>query len=401
MGLTDELASGVVPAGSPDLTGTFGLSPSAAAGWTLLALQAMGVVLEPPLLALARGHRARSLRTLGLACMAGSLLLAAAAPSYPLLLAALALYGPASGLGTQLAQAALLARSPARREAVLARWELLSSAGDLLAPALLAGSVLLGLGWRGALFGAGLAAAAQTAASAGLPVAAEVTRDGEAAEAPLRHALRAALASPALLGWSAVVALCGLMDELLVSFGALRLAELGMDAPQRAAVLSAWVVGGMAGAVLLERLAPRAAPRALLLAAGLGSAAAYAAWLCARTPLASAALAGLAGLFTAAHYPLARARAFAALPGREHVVLAVGSAFSALELLLPVLVGVVADGAGLAAALLVLLAQPAAIILAGLGRPVTRPRASCSWACSRRSRSRPQPPGSPRPRRRP
>ena len=104
MAFTDELASGVVPAGSPELAASFGLTASQAAGWTLVAFQILGVVLEPPLLALAKGRRARTLRILGLWLMAASVLGAALAPSYGVLLAALVLYGPASGLGTNLAQ---------------------------------------------------------------------------------------------------------------------------------------------------------------------------------------------------------------------------------------------------------------------------------------------------------
>jgi len=63
---------------------------------------------------------------------------------------------------------------------------------------------------------------------------------------------------------------------------------------------------------------------------------------------------------------LLRARAFAARPGRPEVVLAVGSAFGALELAFPLAIGAVADRAGLLPAMLVLLLQPAGVIAAGL-----------------------------------
>jgi predicted MFS family arabinose efflux permease len=361
---TDELATGIIPAGAPELTGSFRLAPSAAAGWTLVAFQLLGVIIEPPLLALARGARVRSLRTLGLSVMALALLAAAAAPTYVFLLAALALYGPASGLGTQLAQAALVS-DPSRRGAALARWELLSLAGDLLAPAVLAGSVALGLGWRGALVAVAAVTGLQAVAAARAPGGAGDVQ-GETGRAPLREALRAARACPALLGWSAATALCGLMDEVLVSFGALWLAGLGMDATARAVVLGAWVVGGMAGAVLLERAGRLPRPATLLLAGGAGSALAFVLWLCARGLPASAALATAAGLFTASHYPLLRGRAFAAMPDRPEVVLAVGSALTAVDLVVPVGIGLVADHAGLLGAMLVLLLQPAGVVAAGL-----------------------------------
>jgi predicted MFS family arabinose efflux permease len=360
---TDELATGVVPSGAPELLGTFGLTPAQAAGWTLFAFQALALVVEPPLLAIAHGRRERPLRTAGLALMAVATCAAGLAPSFGVLLAALALYGPASGLGTSLAESALVSRHAGPTEAVLARWSLVGLAGDLLAPAALAASVALGLGWRGALLGVGALAAAQAVAAARAPVAAPATRG--AAEPPLRDSLRAAISSRPLLWWSLAAVVCGLMDEVLVAFGALWLSErMGLDATQRAAILTAWVVGAMAGAVVLERLAARLHPSTLLAASGLGSAAAYAAWLLASSWLTSAIALGVAGLFAAAHYPLLRARAFAAVPDRPHVVLAAGSLFGTLDLALPLLVGVVADGAGLLAALLVLLAQPIVVVAA-------------------------------------
>ena len=309
--------------------------------------------------------------------MATALLAAAAAPSYPVLLAALALYGPGSGLGTGLAESALAAADPARREAALARWNLAGTIGDLLAPAALAAAVALGLGWRGALAAVAaltvlhaiaLARTPQPAAGAG-PDEEEVPGAGTA----LGAAIRAAVGAPALLGWTVATALCSFLDEVLVSFGALWLdAQLGASPAERAAVFVAWEVGAIAGSVALERLVHRAAPRTLLLGAGLGSLASYVAWLAAPGWQASAAAAAVSGLFTAAHYPLLKARAFAALPGRPELVQAVGSAVGALDLAIPVAVGLVADRAGLLAAMALLAAQPVGVVVAALASRTAR-----------------------------
>jgi MFS family permease len=359
----DELATNVVPSGAPELLGAFGLTPAQAAGWTLFAFQVLGAVLEPPLLAMAHGRRERPMRVAGLALMAATTLAAALAPSYWLLLAALMLYGPASGLGVNLAQAALVSANPERREAVLARWSLLGIVGDLLAPAMVAASVALGTGWRGALIAVGLLTAVQAAVSLRARGAGEDTSDEP--EMPLSEAMRAAVRSPSLVAWSVVAVVCSLMDEVLVAFGALSLTErLGADATERAVIFAAWLLGAMLGAVLLERYASRFRPSTLMAISGLGCAVAYAAWLAATTWLTSALALGVAGVFAAAHYPLLRARAFAALPEKPNVVLAVGSLCSSLDMALPLLVGVVADGPGLFAAMLVLLAQPLGVLLA-------------------------------------
>jgi predicted MFS family arabinose efflux permease len=321
---------------------------------------------------MAHGRRERPLRTAGLAGMALAMIAAGLAPSYGLFLATLLVYGPASGVATCLAQSALVSADPSRAEAVLARWSLLGLAGDLLAPAALAASVALGLGWRGALLAVGAFAAVQAALAAWAPdhPAAAVT---EQAGSSLRDALGAAVSCPRLLGWSLAVVLCGLLDEVLVAFGALWLSErLGADATVRAAILTSWVAGSFAGAALLERLAARFRPPALLAVSGVGCAAAYAGWLATRTPVASALALAIAGLFAAAHYPLLQARAFAAMPGRPNVVLAAGALFQTLDLALPLLVGVVADGIGLFAAMLVLLLQPAGVVVAAVAAR-TRP----------------------------
>jgi hypothetical protein len=267
--------------------------------------------------------------------MALATLAAAVAPTYALFLAALAVYGPASGLGTSLSESALVA------------------------------SVSFGLGWRGALGAVAALVAVQAALAAGAP--APAPGDGAAehgAGESLRDAVRAATGCPRLAGWSLAAAACALMDEVLVAFGALWLAEhVGAGAAERALVLGAFVAGTIAGAALLERLAARFRPSTLLGVSGTGCAAAYAAWLAAGSWLESAITMTVAGVFAAAQHPLLRARAFAAMPERPHVVLAAGALFGTVELAIPLLVGAVADRAGVRAAMLVLLAQPAAVLL--------------------------------------
>jgi MFS family permease len=364
--LTDELATGVVPSGSPELLAAFGVTPAQAAGWTLFAFGVVGALLEPPLLALAHGRLERPLRNAGLAVMAVAMGAAALAPTYALLLAALALYGPGSGLATSLAESALVAAAPGRAEVVLARWTLFGLAGDLAAPAVLAASVALGAGWRGALLVAAALAAAQLVLAHDAPGSAGDATDDDPPPS-LREVWRAAVGSPRLLGWSLAAAACGLMDEVLVAFGALWCsAHLDAGATERAVILGAWVVGGLAGAAVLERVAARHRPGTLLAVSGAGSAAAYVLWLAARTWVESAVLLAIAGAFAQAHHPLLRARAFAALPGRPNVVLAAGAVAAALDLALPVVVGFIADGAGLLAAMRVLLVQPAAVLVAAL-----------------------------------
>lgn len=72
------------------------------------------------------------------------------------------------------------------------------------------------------------------------------------------------------------------------------------------------------------------------------------------------------GTATAPLYPIAKARAYRALPGQSGMVNALGHIFGPATLALPLFLGFVADQFGLVTALLILAAQPAGLLLIGL-----------------------------------
>lgn len=324
---------------------------------------ALGALVEPPLLALAHGRRLRPMLVAGFGGVAVACCAAAWAPSYPLLVAALLCYGPATGVGVRLSEAALMASHPDARETMLARWTLWSLAGDLLAPILVAASTSMGLGLKGALWTTALWAAAQAVLVSRAPIASGVEEDGELPCPPLQ-ALREALTCMPLVGWSLAAVLCNLMDEVLVSFGALHLEALGATPGGRAVTFTAWIAGSALGAVTLERLANRLPAGLLLLLSGAGAAVAYTGWLLAGGWPAAALALGATGFFAAAHHPLLTARAYATLPDRPSTVAAVSSLVAVLDLGVPVIIGLIADAWGVGAALVVLLVQPAGVIAA-------------------------------------
>jgi fucose permease len=69
------------------------------------------------------------------------------------------------------------------------------------------------------------------------------------------------------------------------------------------------------------------------------------------------------GAFAALQYPIAKAQAYRALPGRSGAVNAVLTLFGVIELPLPILIGVVADGFGLGVALAALAIQPLGLLV--------------------------------------
>ncbi|HVE82119.1 MAG TPA: MFS transporter [Myxococcales bacterium] len=375
--MLDELAAGVAPTSAPDLLRELHLSPAQAAGWTLVVMQLSGVLLEAPLLALTarwprRGLIAGSLVAVAVTCGAAAL-----APGYGALLGALFVFGLAIGMACSLAEAAVVDEAAAAdRERVLARWSLLGALGDVASPLMIGGLSLCGLGWRSAFAGMALLALAYAAlVRAGPPlVPAPAPEDeGEANGGGWRSpALRRAVL------WCSAAAFCTLLDEVLVSFGSLRLEELGAAPGERSVVLAAGTLGCVAGLVASEWAWSRVEPLRLMMVTSLGCAVALAAWPSVHSlPLSAAVLAACCAL-AAPLFPVVQAQAFAALPGRSGTVGAIFAVVSGVELLVPLAVGAVADRWGLRSALASLLLGPLglfAVAAATLGRRGRRPRA--------------------------
>lgn len=310
----------------------------------------------------------------GITAMAVAAFASALAPSVIVLASATALSFVATGACVSLAQATLVDGAGDARSRVMARWTLLSSAGDLVGPLLLGAVAALGLGWRAGYVAMGfvLAAAAVVVWFAKLPGGVG-TDDEEDGESPgVLAALRDALRDRVLVAWLFGVALCDLLDEILVVFATIHVRDhLGAGATVLSALVGAMVVGGMIGLVVVERLLLHRRDTTLLIGFATATALAFVAWIAAPTAWLSVALMFPVGFCAAPLYPLAAAQAFARRPSQSGTVLAAGHLFTPLGLGLPWLVGVVADRAGTYVALLVLIVQPLALIVLAL---VQRPR---------------------------
>jgi len=78
-------------------------------------------------------------------------------------------------------------------------------------------------------------------------------------------------------------------------------------------------------------------------------------------PLAALAL-FLLGTTCSLHYPLVKAAAFELVPGQPGVVNAIAQAFVWVEIVFPLVIGAIASGYGLAAALWALAAEPIVLL---------------------------------------
>jgi predicted MFS family arabinose efflux permease len=364
MAFLDELGSGIPGVGAPGIQSEFGVSYGMAAGWLQMAFGLLALVVEPPIFLLADRYPRRrfvggGLVVLGLLTLAGGLV-----PSFWLLFAVLLLWGPASGTAVSLSQATLMDALPDARERAMARWTLLGVLGDLGTPALFVALAWLGLGWRAAFLavGAGMLVYA-------VPLWLQRFPDDAGAAAvpeervPMREALLSALRNRRLLFWLVAAQLCTLLDEIVVAFGALYLRDhLGAGVEERSWVLGAFMLGGAAGLLVTERLLRSIRPVPLLAGtAGLG-AVVYLGWMAAPSIGVSALAMFAVGAMAATHYPLTKAQAFRALPESSGTVLAVSTLISPLGIAAPLLIGFVADGVGLTAALAVLALQPVGLL---------------------------------------
>jgi fucose permease len=201
----------------------------------------------------------------------------------------------------------------------------------------------------------------------------EVEQDSQAEQPRLsfRTLYRQARNNPELLTWLLGATLCSLMDETLVAFCALWMRErFGSDSAAISGVL-ALTLGGLVGPLLLHRLLSSIRARRLMLGFCLGAMLTLLAWLFSDSQALALLALGALGACAATHHPLAQAAAYRALPGASSTVAALSQLFGPLDLLIPVLLGLLADRYGLRAALLGLLLQPLGLIVAllsGRGR---------------------------------
>lgn len=357
----DELASGLPSAGAPELrsgldTGVFVLTFV-----VFTAPQLFALVADTPLLVWAERRSRGPMVALGLFGMGLSLVLSGLARTPLEFGLAFALYHPASGLACSLAQASLMDHDPERREHGMTSWVLAGTLGDLFAPLAIWCAVVLADTFRAAwlVVGASLMVIAPLVARRTLPRVRPESDDDEAG-----GTFRAALRNVPLLFWVAGVGLCGLLDETLTTFGALWLAEQfdGSTTPVTVG-LAACTAGGVLGLVVLQRILERFSPRILLALSCAGSVLVLAGWLGSDSVVGSTAWLFVLGVLIAWQYPLAQAQAYRAAEGSSGQVVVLSPLVSVLELVCPVALGLLADMAGLTAALVALSVQPVGLLL--------------------------------------
>jgi MFS transporter, FSR family, fosmidomycin resistance protein len=363
----DELVDGTKGAALPLIRGDLHLN-YAELGLLIAVPLLVGSLLELPLGLVAGSGRRRSRLVLaGGLVLAASLVVVAFAGSFPILLAGLVAFFPASGAFVSLTQAALMDIDPDRHQQRMAAWNLAGSAGAVAGPLLLAAVLTLGGTWRSAyLLLAGLAGVALAIAAARGPARAAIAQsaaeDDDEQSAPVKEALRA-VRDGQVARWLILLQIIDLLLDVLTGYVGVYLVDVAKLRPAEAAIAVAIRLGGMLlGDALFVPIARRVSGRAAIVATAAAASLLYPAFLLLPAWPAKLGALALLSIVTACWYPVAQAGLYGALPGRSGVAVFWSSAAGLIGAVGPLLVGLLAQQAGLSVALGCLAITPLAVL---------------------------------------
>jgi MFS transporter, FSR family, fosmidomycin resistance protein len=339
----------------------------------------LGSLIELPVGVLSgTGRRRRRFVLAGGLVFIASVLAAGLAGSFPVLLAALVIFFPASGAFVSLTQSALMDASPDRRAQHMARWTLAGAIGSVTGPLLVAAVVAAGGSWRLAFALVAACAVvswlgvARTGRAADSPAAGNDAGEGEGEGAGegaggwpgLRPALRIT-AEAGAVRWLLLLETSDLLLDVFTGFLALYLVASVHASPLVAATgVAVRLAAGLAGYAVLTPVLERFSPLRVLRASVLVSGALFPVFLL--VPGLAPKLIALAALSiaTAPWYPVLMAGLYASLPGRSGLAVSLSSAASLAGAAGPLVVGLLAQQAGLTWAMAVLCAVPVAMLAA-------------------------------------
>ena len=327
-------------------------------------------LLVNPALEAASDHWSKPRLVLGgLLGMVLGFALASASPTFGWLLLAFVVMGATNGAAVSIGGNILIDQNPGAAMATTTRWAFLSTIGDLLGPLFVAGTIALQGSWRllmglGALIWLTVACLLALQRVTALPTPHVALADGQSLWQSIRANLRDGIQTPLLLRWLLLATLPSLLDEMFLGFAGLFLTDkLGITPQFISIALLAPTVGGLLSLTWLDRKGHKLAPGQLLGIAALAS------------------LVGILGLVTAAHwvlalpallltglgaapwYTVAQAQALKSLPGRSGTVGALQAIFAPIEIVAPLLVGLVAERWGIQAGIGVFLIAPVLVLL--------------------------------------
>lgn len=325
------------------------------------------LVLEPLLLLWAARRPAQQGVVYALLAQALAFVWSAAAHGPWTLLVGLSAAILATSVACALAQAHLIALHPHEPERILVRWTFLGAIGDMATPVLFALVQRWHGGFRAAFVGCALLCLAHAliVGRAALPEAAVTLTDDDdaAARPPLAAAVKRVLARPSLTLWAVGTMLCNLLDETLIVFGALHLREQRrFDGATTDLLLFLLAIGAAVGIALAERLVARWSPLRVLAVSCASCIAVFLLWLQLEAAWASGLALFVLGMSIGPQFPLAQAQCYRRAREQPVLVSVLEGWLEPIHVILPWLLGLIAEQHGLGVTLTVLLLQPLGLL---------------------------------------
>ncbi|HEY2508278.1 MAG TPA: MFS transporter [Streptosporangiaceae bacterium] len=390
----------------------------------------LGSMLELPFGVLSgTGARRRRFILAGGVVFVASVLAAGLARSFWMLLVALVVFFPASGIFVSLTQAELLDAEPGRRAQRMARWTLAGSLGGVAGPLLVTAVLAVGGTWRLSIVLVGAASAAAWLAVAGAgrrvrlrlpgrrpvqaaepgpaesgpaqsgPAQSRPAQSGpaqsgpaestavEAAEGGLAPAAEsdsadygdwpgwreaaAVIRRSGAVRWLVLLQISDVLLDVLTSFLALYLVVVVHASPGVAALGVAVRLGaGLAGDVLLIRVLDGLDARRVLRVSVWLTCVLFPAFLLVPGLGAKLVVLALLTIATAPWYPVLQAELFGSLPGRSGLAVSLSSGAGLVGGLGPLAVGLIAQWLGLTWAMAVMGVVPIAMLAIPAGNRV-------------------------------
>jgi FSR family fosmidomycin resistance protein-like MFS transporter len=329
----------------------------------LLAVPGLvGSALDPLVGALGDTRLRRRLIVAGGAVFAGAWALVAGAPAFWALLVALVVANPASGAFVSLAQATLMDIAPDERDRNMARWTLAGSFGYVGGPLLLSAALWLGFGWRASLLALVVLAVPLVAAAGQAP---QLSARSPRPLVVNVHSIAKALCRREVLRWLATLQAADLLMDVFHGFLALYLVDVARLDPRAAAIgVAAWTGAGLVGDWLLLHVLRRVDGLRYLRCSALVSLTLYPAFLVVPSAAGKLALAAALGLLNSGWYAIPKARLYASLPGESGTAVAAGGIAGLAGSAVPLVLGLVAQTAGLGTTMWILLLAPVALFAA-------------------------------------
>jgi len=362
----DELIFGVREAAWPLIRNDLALS-YAQVGILLSVPGVVGNLVEPPLAILSDVWKRRALILGGGIFFATATLAIASSWSFTVLLIALIVINPSSGMFVGLSQAVLMDAEPARQEQNMARWELSGALGNVVGPLALAACLIVGLGWRSLFASFFLLTLFLVAAAWRFPLSKPLTINNEQVEQRsgilygVRVAMRA-LKRREIWRWLVLLEFADLTVDGLHGFLALYLVDIGgMSAAQASVGVFVWKCAALPGYLLLIHLLERVRGIAYLRLSALAVAFLFTAFLVAPGASLKLLLLCLIGFANAGWYSILKAQLYKSMPGQSGTVLAVANVVGLVGSLTPLWLGLMAERYGLKATMWLMLLGPIAL----------------------------------------